>query len=857
MYPVSTYGSVTIINLPPSPPDPISSAESAVDLSLPPNPYRGLFAFRPEYADYFFGREPFTNQLVTAVENRRLVAVLGASGSGKSSVVLAGLLPALSKRPVRQAQGRPGEQWLAAIFRPGTDPFQSLAASLVPLYAEAENEIALLEATRSLADSLRQQPAALSDVLRLIQGKHPDHRLLLIADPFEELYTLCHNTATRQAFLDLLIAAHSPFSILNSPFSIVLTLRADFLAQASLYPPLAEVLNQPEATQFLSRMTREQLTEAIVEPAKLRGVPIEEKLVERLLDDMGETEGSLSLLEFTLSELWRHQQHRTLTHAAYEAIGQMKGALSRYAEMTYATLSPLEQQQARRVFMQLVHPGQGAEATCRPATRQALGQQWPVVTKLANARLVMIGSQTVEREDGQAQEQATVDIVHEALIHNWDRLRTWLAADREFLAWQSRLRDDLAHWEATERDDGALLRGLPLAVAQEQLAERPDDLSAAEQAYIRAGLAYQQRREQQRRRLLAGAAIAALVMAVLAALSYWQFQAARTQTHAAIAAEETAVAAAEQANAEAKNAREAEKTAAAEADRARNAEATAQANAQAALVAQQEAEQQARISRGQALAAKAQAEDDITYQSNLMLAREAVLLTWQTDTAVDPVADAVLREVVAQADMGLVMTLPRRHHGGRVTAVAFSPDGRQIVSSSADQTVRVWAAETGEEVHQLRGHRGTVNAVAYSLDGHHIVSGGNDGTVRLWDAATGEEVRQLSGHSDGVNAVAFSPDGQTIISGSTDRTVRLWDAATGEEVRQMSGHEERVNAVAFSPDGHYSVSSSDDGTVRLWDVKTGREVRHMSGHGTTVWSVAYSPDGQTIVSGGNDGTVRL
>ncbi|KAL2040688.1 hypothetical protein N7G274_006667 [Stereocaulon virgatum] len=196
-------------------------------------------------------------------------------------------------------------------------------------------------------------------------------------------------------------------------------------------------------------------------------------------------------------------------------------------------------------------------------------------------------------------------------------------------------------------------------------------------------------------------------------------------------------------------------------------------------------------------------------------------------------------------------------HSAPVISVAFSPDGKQVVSGSGDGTVRLWDSVTGAALQTLEGYSARVNSVAFSPDGKQVVSGSVDGTVRLWDSVTGAALQTHQGHSDWVSSVAFSPDGKQVVSGSRDGTVRLWDSVTGAALQTLEGHSDWVTSVAFSPDGKQVVSGSGDGTVRLWDSVTGAALQTLEGHSECVTSVAFSPDGKQVVSGSGDGTVRL
>ena len=485
---------------------PADSADVADDKL--PCPYRGLFHFGPGDAEYFFGRKSFITNLFQATQTRNFIPLLGASGSGKSSVVFAGLVPKL------QQEGH----WQFTHFRPGSDPFHALALALVPLYTTNLNETDCLAQARQLANYLRDGDIPLADVVAQIQQNYPSERVLVIADQFEELYTLCPDETIRRNFLDKL----TTFPFERVGMVLVLTMRADFLGNALSYRPFADVLQNTDLK--LGPMNREELTEVIEKPAQKLGVTLEAGLVKRILDDVESEPGNLPLLEFALTELWQRRQGKQLTHLAYTEIGQVQGALARHAKEEYHKLSEAQREQMRRIFIQLVRPGEGREDTRRLATKAELGEvSWALVKQLADARLVV----TSRSEEAQVE---TVEVVHEALIRNWGELRGWMDTDRVFRAWQERLRAGMYQWQQIENgdvtgwDESRLLRGTALAEAEEKLKQRPEDLSEGELFYIQVSVKLrdkeQRRRERVRRQtvyvyVLAGGSILILALGIL------------------------------------------------------------------------------------------------------------------------------------------------------------------------------------------------------------------------------------------------------------------------------------------------------------------------------------------------------
>ncbi len=428
-----------------------------------PCPYLGLNAFQEADAPWFFGREPFVDDLVKAVDSSPVVAVIGPSGSGKSSVVQAGLFPVL-----RQRGG-----WTLATLRPGNAPWFSLAGCLCDLLGrQFTDDLERIRETKRLgaelaaatrARGLDQGALGPADLIRRIIDRQPrPGRLLLLVDQWEELYT--HDPARGpevagepqsepdpgpgieplapkpseplpEHFANALIAATA-----GTPFTLVLTLRADFYHRLLEHRRLADAVRCAGHVD-LSPMNEEELQRAILEPARRAGLAFDSGLPERILEDLGQEPGLLPLLELCLTRLWERRHESTLSAAAYGAIGGVRGAVVQAAEAEMERLGPNRENQVRDLFLRLVQLDDAAPDTRRRATRTEVGESaWPLAQALAAARLLVTGRDPASGEQ-------TLEVAHEALIRSWPRLRAWLADARDGLRLQTEIRRATRLWE--------------------------------------------------------------------------------------------------------------------------------------------------------------------------------------------------------------------------------------------------------------------------------------------------------------------------------------------------------------------------------------------------------------------------
>ncbi|MEL7223846.1 MAG: hypothetical protein AAGL17_03035, partial [Cyanobacteria bacterium J06576_12] len=785
------------LNLPSAPPLDVSS-----------NPYRGLESFDEKYQHLFFGRTALTQELVEFVTTHSLTVVLGASGSGKSSLVKAGLLP-----QVRECEG-----WhLLPSFRPGESPFQSLNHVLESLKLLEKNEN---ETTHSIAWSSTSHSQQKLDNLAKWFEEHPQAHLLVVIDQFEELITLCRNKEERQQFLNVLAKSIDSYP---SQLHVVLTLRSDFESQFRS----TTLEERWQVSRFIvSAMNREELREAIEEPASARVMYFSpHKLVDQLIDEVINMPGALSLLSFAMSELYLNylkrqddaiQQgetlDRSLTQSDYEEIGGVTRALTQRAEQEYKALvqeNPNYDRTIRNVMLRMISVE--GELARRRVSLSELEYPGPenihvktVIERFEKARLLTPGT-TI---DGQPYQEPA----HDALTRGWERLLAWKQEYIKEILLQRELTSDGNQWNASNRsrrdvgllwiEDPRLPTALQLSCGKAyrntwidlfrwrfnykrwQSSSHDNWFNCSEADFV-----WQSFKQRFKRFGRTAIATTSVICVLLGTTLYALQRAAVAQLRE-------------------------------QSTRSLNWISTANA-VEGLLLAIDTVERSRSISSL-----------EMTAQSSLLRAVQ----------------------VVKESNR-------RRDHEDEVSAVAYSPDGKRIVSASADNTLRLWDAQTGHPIGSpLKGHNQEIWSVAYSSDGMRVVSGSADNTLRLWDALSGQPIGQvLQGHSGDIRAIAFSPDSKRIVSGSTDKTLRLWDAQTGQPIGQtFQGHSAEVWSVAFSPDGERIASGSADETIMLWDAQTGQPIgQPLQGHEDDVSSVAFSADGKYIVSGSGDNTVRL
>ena len=789
-------------------------------------PYRGLLPYDQAHAAVFFGRERLVAELTGMLAGTGtgtgtgtgIVMVTGASGAGKTSLLRAGLVPALARGV--QMPGSAG--WPVVSLTVTARPLTDLAAGLATL--DGRDPAAIRQ---RLADAPGQAHLLIRELTRSASA---GARLVLIVDQFEQVFAAdgAQERAERAAFIDAVCAAATrpPGPRGEPPAQVVIAIRGDYWDRCAAHPQLVAAVERDHLV--VGPMPEASLRRAIAGPAEASGLRVESALIDAIVADARADGASLPMFSQALALTWQNREDGRLTRAGYDRTGRVAGAIEAGAEAVYAGLTEDQRAVARDALRQMTAVGHDGRLARRPLSRVGphAGRAEAVLAALAHGQLVMLG-------DG------TAEIAHDALLQAWPRLRGWLEEDQSSLILYGQLAEDAAQWRRDGRDSSRLYRGVQLAAAQEAARVWAADpgryptLPAAEAEFLRAS-GRASTRGRWGRRTLAGA----LVLVLLAALA-----------EAGLAVRSARDDASRQ-HTEATSARLAGQSTTLGATDPVTASLLAAAAWRIAPTAQ------ARYSLLESLAQPVR---------GILAARSGEVTAVASSPGGKTLAAAYRDGTIRLWDVSSHRLVSSATWGGATDALAFTGGGKTL-EVAGPTAVGVWnlagrarfARQPLAAVTSVTGVT-TGRSAAFSPDGTKLATGGDDGNVRLWDVATRQEIgAPMSSGLAPVEALAFSPDGTTVAAGSSDGTVQLWDAATQHEVgTTMAAGPAAVRALAFGPGGKVLAAGGEDGDVRLWGTATQTQSGATMATGAPVAALSFSGSGTTLATAEGDGSTEL
>ncbi len=777
------------------------------------NPYKGLHAFQAEDTANFFGRERMIGELLIYLNQPHEVhflAIVGPSGSGKSSLTKAGLLPAV------QQEGLSGwKQAHTVTMSPGSQPFARLKKVLNPLLGKLSTESSA---------QVQNVDIDFSEVIGYLSLR--SEGLILLIDQFEELFMLVDDEAVRSRFLERLIA------LITDPHSrvwVIITLRADFYDRPLFYPRFGELVGR--STWVVLPLKGSELEQAIVGPTMRTGLALQPGLLGQIIADVNEQPGALPLMQYALTELFDLREGYLLTTKAYHEIGGVSGATARRAQQLYHNLGPADREVVRQIFLRLITPAENSGYTRRRVPLQVLLSTGGAVVQTMLDNYGKYRLLTFDRDS--ATQIPTVEIAHEALVDAWSQLRAWLDEIRDDLRVYQRLTSAVKEWIESDYDPSFLATGVRLTQLEALGSASPIALSGEERAFIHTSK--EQRDRLRREDTVRTRHEHAQRLAFEASNLLDRGMSGELPALLAIESLET--------------------------------EYSPPADASLLRALEFGFIQQQFVGGVLHVVATVFSPDD---KSVLTGGRDKTVKLWSVETGrilqtfglhdgeVSGIAFSPDGQFIVTSSYGDVARIwdnatgvclrTLSGHQSSVVSVAWSPDSHYIVTGSVDQTARLWDANTGQILHILPVKQGAVLDVAFSPDSQIIMTCAGD-AIYLWDLPTGELLRVLRGHFEAVRSGVFSPDGQYVLTGSDDKTAQIWDVTTGQKLITMTGHTDAVRRALFLPDGLHIITASFDKTVRLWDATTGTERHVLARHLDSVWSVAVSSDGSYFVTG--------
>lgn len=811
-------------------------------------PYPGLRSFQRNEIDLFFGREKHIDQLITHLTTTHFLAVVGRSGCGKSSLIRTGLLADLENGFLTQA----GVKWQVAEMRPGNHPFNNLVDALLDTEFSKSYLPSLSDpqqAKEFLQAQLRRGALSLSNLLQEIPLPD-DNNLLLFVDQFEEIFRYYDlgEEDEAEAFVALLLASSKAA---NQRIYVVITMRSDFIGNCALFHGLPEAINDG---QFLTpRLNREQLREAIVTPARVFGGDIDSALVNQLLNDAGNDFDQLPLLQHALMRMWNLRQNDesiVLTLQDYQQIGGLTHALSDHADEAFNELKPKQQKIAEILFHNLSERSNDRRDTRRPIKLKKIAEQaevsWQQVAEVVDVFRKEERSFLTPPIDKTLTAESIIDITHESLIRNWQRLKKWTKQEAESAKLYKRLEEDACSWQQNEFSllrfpelDNALAwrdKFQPTAQWAKRYGQHFDlvmrflDESAREQAKRAEQQAKASKKLHDRLVIMRLFAVIAVLAAFISITSLIQTQKQK--------------------------------------QRAEQASINLQLN-NAAWLARFENYAKAKSVLFNIPNDHNNINNLLKWFSDLMgggseweyAETDKPLLSLAISSDGNSLAAAGYKGYLALFKTNNRKLFKRlQGHTHHVFSVKFHPNGLWLVSAGADKRIIFWSVSSGEELKTWRAPD-KVRALAISPTGEYLATGGKDNNVTLWDIKTAEKLHTFVGHSEAISdgGLTFDPTGKWLASGSRDNTVYIWNIKTGAAWQHLKGHVNIVEKLVFSPNGKLLATASSDSTIRLWEINADEvKIKYsLQDHKDKVYALNFIANGKRLVSAGEDKTLRI
>ena len=817
-------------------------------------PFKGLKSFTKNDGEFYYGREELTHDIVNDLSHTNFITISGASGTGKSSLIQAGVCYSLEKNGLYNARENKNISCRTWVMRPGENPIDSLALAL----KEDIEYLQVLRDTDRFISWLSQSSEELT--------------FILVIDQFEEFFTLSDFAPLSKEenghskFLDLIIDTANK---IPDRFKIIITIRSDFLSYCSEIPKLHQKISN-NLRLMPGYLTKNGYKNIINKPAERVGFTVEKTLTNELVKQISNEPNLLPLLELALQKIWERCPDGELKLEAYQQIGELSHILQKQADDIYNSLSKEEQKCAKFIFLSLVYLGvkdKNIKSTRRRLLISDLKNNIydnvfdSTIQALIKARLLIISSQS--------NNITTIEITHEILIYNWTTLQSWIGESREKYYLITEINQKYDEWLETKKSikEDFLLSEANLSKYNKIYINYADELSPQiheffslsfdkQERLAKAEAARRQEELKQKTKITKAnrkniiTLIGSFCIAVgLTGLASWQFRKAVIY--------------------EMNNANDSIQ------EKINN---SWQLNNLFISIEFLDRVKKKRI----LLDSKTKLKVLVNSLNTLYTTREFNRLDLDNNYRYEYVIFSPDGQTIASVqEESFKINIPNkdnvkvtethykntvklwnrdgtvRHslesHQDYITHIVFSPNGEILASASGDNTIKLWNAK-GELLSTLNGHSESVNHLAFSPDGEILASASGDNTIKLWNAK-GELLSTLNGHSKNVNHLAFSPDGEILASASGDNTIKLWNAK-GELLSTLNGHSESVNHLAFSPDGEILASASGDNTIKLWNAK-GELLSTLNGHSESVNHLAFSPDGEILASASGDNTIKL